>query len=926
MTIEGYHSDLSPDIGVEETGPQVVMQSPAEGQWLDLNAPITITFDRDMDSENTVDSFSLLDADLEPVSGKISWDNVRTLSFTPDERWIPSSEYQAVIAKDAKTTDGESLQDEIRIRFFTIDKLGVTDFFPANGAETVDTQSSITVVFNHPIVPLTVSSVKEKLPQPLTITPEVKGKGEWISSSVYIFELEKGLKSNTKYQVRVEAGLEDVSGNPMEESYSAEFTTQSPIIDYIHFWYGPWLDYNGKSDHIRLDDSLIVQFNSSTPMNHKSAEKATTITNKETDIKVPLKFEWNEAGNAMTVKPLELYDIQSFYRLSIDESAQAEDGGSLGITWTTDFATVGYPAVAGIYPNSDDEEQKYSPYLQVNFATAMDVESLKGHIQLTPPLDYSGEYSYVYWNSDSVEFYGLKPSTDYVVRILPGARDIYGNKIKEEYAFAFTNPAYSPYSQLMLPYNPLTFRYAGTQDIFYEHLNVESETINIYSLELDDVFSLVKDSDAMPEVEWDAPVRRWDFQFEDELNDLKTEQLLLEDEQGNPLEPGYYFIMRNQEGVDAVSLQKRFFFVATDNVVLKSSSNEGLAWVTDLESGEPQANVPVAFYDANYKKIGEGRTNLEGAALVKDLKSQPVFAVVGDGRHFGFTALYWGDGARPGSFGISSGYYGELKSLFAYMYTDRAIYRPGQVVYFKGILRRDDDLHYSLPGDEPVYVICQFGDEVVYEKYVSISDMGSFTDILTLSPNAAVGTYTIRALGEKGNDDSVINSVSFRVAEYEKPEFEVAVVPDKADLLLGDSATFSVDATYYSGGSVSNARASWYIELKDYAFQPTQGYEGYSFSDWERDMYYSDVDRPSGYVINGEDVEMDAKGHVEVSQKFLPADVRKSQQATFGVNVTDVTGNLASGGTSFIVHQSEYYTGIRSNSYVAVQGEPSRAT
>ncbi|HMZ06965.1 MAG TPA: alpha-2-macroglobulin family protein, partial [Anaerolineales bacterium] len=124
-----------------------------------------------------------------------------------------------------------------------------------------------------------------------------------------------------------------------------------------------------------------------------------------------------------------------------------------------------------------------------------------------------------------------------------------------------------------------------------------------------------------------------------------------------------------------------------------------------------------------------------------------------------------------------------------------------------------------------------------------------------------------------------------------------------------------------SGGSVSNATADWFVELSRYYFSPSGGYEGYSFSDWERDVYYSEDKPSSRNIISGANVQMDAKGHVEISQEFLPADITTSQQATFGVNVTDVTGNVVSGGTSIVVHQSDYYAGIRSESYVAVQGQ-----
>lgn len=916
-------SDSSPDLEIEITGPQVIGQSPAEGQWLDLNSPIKITFDRDMDPSSVEDSFSLLNADLEPVSGDISWDDARTLTFTADERWIPSSEYQATISSEAKAADGATLLDDVRIRFFTIDDLGVTDFFPVDGAETVDIQSAITVVFNHPIVPLTVSSANEKLPQPIKITPAVKGKGEWVSSSVYIFEPEESLKSSTRYEVRVEAGLQDVSGNPLGASYVSTFTTQSPIIDSAYSQNGIGLDYNGDTPNILLDEALTVRFNIGTPMDHESVEEATTIVNKETGGKVPLKFKWNEEGNVLTISPVGMYDIQSFYRLSIDKSAQAQDGGQLGSTWTINFATVPYPSVTGISPDPSDRDRKYSSSLTIRFASPMDEDSLKSRIQVTPPLKNGIRSSSYFSRGASVAvIYGLEPSTEYVVRILPGARDIYGNQIKQEYAFEFANPAYTPYSRLALPSTPLTFRYDGQQDIYYEHRNVTGEQIAIHPMTMDEVgyyFSVLRNRDIFTPKE--QPVREWIFEFDPDDNQFGLEQLLLEDEDGNPLKPGYYYIIRRKEK-DGAILQRGIFFISTDNVVLKSSSTEGLAWVTDLESGEPQANVPVTFYDSGFKEIGKGRTNLEGIVLIKNLDAWPYYMLAKDDDHFGFTAIEWGSGARPGDFGISYNYYGDSGGLFTYIYTDRAIYRPGQQVYFKGILRNDDDLHYSLPDDKPVYVTCQFRGETIYEKNISLGGMGSFADMVSLSPDAAVGTYTINVYERVGDGYSGIGSINFRVAEYEKPEFEVMVEPDEPNILIGETANFNVDVAYYSGGFVSNAEADWFIELEDYYFTPSKEYANYSFANWERDLYYSEKKSSTKNVISGEDVQMDAKGHVEIPWEFLPADVSVSQRATFGVNVTDISGNVVSGGTSLVVHQSEYYAGIRSASNVAVQGEP----
>ncbi|NJC98924.1 MAG: hypothetical protein FIB03_21760, partial [Anaerolineae bacterium] len=68
-------------------------------------------------------------------------------------------------------------------------------------------------------------------------------------------------------------------------------------------------------------------------------------------------------------------------------------------------------------------------------------------------------------------------------------------------------------------------------------------------------------------------------------------------------------------------------------------------------------------------------------------------------------------------------------------------------------------------------------------------------------------------------------------------------------------------------------------------------------------------------------VATDGAGHFEVTQTLALDDKKTSQQVSFHANVTDVSGNLVSGGTSVIVHQSEVYVGARSDSYVGRAGE-----
>src|SRR5581483_12140609 len=97
-----------------------------------------------------------------------------------------------------------------------------------------------------------------------------------------------------------------------------------------------------------------------------------------------------------------------------------------------------------------------------------------------------------------------------------------------------------------------------------------------------------------------------------------------------------------------------------------------------------------------------------------------------------------------------------------YFYTDRPVYRPGQRVYFKGIVRRRVGAEYRVPAGIHVHVRIQdAGDSTVFEDELTTNDFGSFHGELALLPDAAVGLYTAR-IRVGGQEETG----SFSVAEY----------------------------------------------------------------------------------------------------------------------------------------------------------------
>jgi len=233
-------------------GPRLAAQSPMEGEPLLLEPAIELTFDRDMNASAAESAFAFTDADGNPVAGTVSWPEARTLRFIPDDRLAPASTYIAAVSTSAKDREGNPLAEEIRLEFRTVDALAVGQVFPAEDTGDVDLETTITVIFNRPVVPVTIVEEMGDLPQPLEISPAVEGTGEWVNSSVYVFQPAERLDSGTRYTVRVEAGLKDASGTALEEPFEWQFTTRAPSIGYFSLKNG---EVNPKMDveNILLD-------------------------------------------------------------------------------------------------------------------------------------------------------------------------------------------------------------------------------------------------------------------------------------------------------------------------------------------------------------------------------------------------------------------------------------------------------------------------------------------------------------------------------------------------------------------------------------------------------------------------------------------------------------------------------------------------
>ena len=898
--------------------PRVLTTSPAGGQEILPNAPLEIVFDHDMEVGATSAAWQLIDAQGQAVAGDITWPSPDTIRFKPTSELESGATYTAVMTRLATSTENVQMGDDFKFTVNVLGDLEIKQVLPVDGTTEVEKMSMITVVFNHPIVPLQIAEETENLPQPLTISPAVQGKGEWINTSVYVFQPTEQLQSSTLYTVNVPAGLTDVNGATLAEGRQWSFVTTSSTVN--SFQLSDWIvnpEYNYKD--VPLDQEFTISFSQS--MNQSATEAAFSIISQLGE-PVLVDFAWNEDNTSLTITPTHNLALGTIYDFILAAAATDTGGSPLreGINWR--FRTYLYPGVRNTSPMNGTTQNYFTGYVSVDFNSPMDIDSLDGKIILDPAPAGELEWTYNEW-SWSMSARGLEPATTYTLQVLPGGKDIYGNAITQPYTAVFTTTNYSPQAYLEMPYSPVIFNVNGSQEFYIRYVNVPKVYLAIYRLSTTKFLSLVsgKESAYSYSPPGDDLVNYWAHENYGSMNETSLVGLQLKTNTGDALPQGFYFLTLGAWQNDTYIDYNRLVVVADSNISLKTSPTEALAWLTDLESGAPISGNSVTFYEGNFQTLATGVTDANGLAHVNLPVSEAIydarFALVDGGQHFAVASSEWGSGVSPYDFGIWGNYYTIPNQPTTYVYTDRPLYRPGHPVSFKGIVRLNDDLAYSLPHQNSVTVeIFNYDYELIYEKDLPLSGFGTFSGELLLDENASLGEYEIRVRFAGAEDE--IGRVNFSVAEYRKPEFQVGVVANHPDALPGEEFTFTAQADYFSGGVVADADVFWTLAASPYTFEPSGELSRYSFDDLERDIYYYD---PYGSAAHAEIISSDvtvtnANGEAIFTVPAELSEDGNGQRFTLEATITDLAGNVVSSRASANVHQSSIYVGVRPQGYL----------
>ncbi|HSQ39084.1 MAG TPA: MG2 domain-containing protein, partial [Anaerolineales bacterium] len=246
-----------------------------------------------------------------------------------------------------------------------------------------------------------------------------------------------------------------------------------------------------------------------------------------------------------------------------------------------------------------------------------------------------------------------------------------------------------------------------------------------------------------------------------------------------------------------------------------------------------------------------------------------------------------------------------------YLYTDRPIYRPGQTIYYRGIVREAFNGRYELPSVTSVPIILNDGQGTQLANInAQLSPYGTFNGQFELSQDAVPGYYTFQNTGLEF-------FLSFQVAEYRKPEINLEVEFPSDEIKQGDSAQADVNARYFFDAPAGAVNVNWSLYSRtDYFYLPnyqtglieTNWLDAFRLPEGYDSRYF-------GRFVTSGTTQTSSQGTLAISLTAIPRS-DSPQILTLEATAVDESGLPVSARSELTVHPEAFYIGLRPDQWV----------
>ncbi len=449
--------------------------------------------------------------------------------------------------------------------------------------------------------------------------------------------------------------------------------------------------------------------------------------------------------------------------------------------------------------------------------------------------------------------------------------------------------------------NPLlSFKYEEqTQPNLPIHLvaefkNVKEFSVNIYEVK-DNLLPLMQYArnpynDAYSKVK-KTLVRKEVFQ----LNDPQDYQVHKTSIEMKALPSGIYVAEYEVSGANPEQdSDHNFYFIVSNHKIIYHNINEINTLSNELklissENGQPITNENLTFYEfVENKALNKvvGKTNDKGVFKFPATNNKDYYRAIliqqPKTNDFQLMQMY-GNNNRE--------IYNPNKQTRtkAQIFTDRAIYRPGQTVYFKVINTKiDKEIESVVANFKQKITLKDANNQEVSVQDFTTNEFGSYHGSFTLPKGKLNGNFTISTDGNSNGYKYI------KVEEYKRPKFEVTFDPVKDEYKYGQTIELKGKAIMFSGVALSNTNVNYEIKKQNIRWR---------YFPW----YPNDNDNENsilGKVKTNEKGEFTIKLDLKKDEKIEGIQIDNYQ---INASATDINGETQTANTNLKVASVSHY-------------------
>ncbi len=280
----------------------------------------------------------------------------------------------------------------------------------------------------------------------------------------------------------------------------------------------------------------------------------------------------------------------------------------------------------------------------------------------------------------------------------------------------------------------------------------------------------------------------------------------------NALPQGFYLVVVSN-AADAFSWEDKSeeiisystIQVSSLNLLMQNSpSGRSQAYVTNRKTGKPLGNAQLDIYIRDYRS-GNNEPKLAASVHTGATGIADIEGIDNNNSYLDRIEVRHSDGILISRPSVYNAYQSNRSERHVVLFTDRAIYRPGQTVYFKGLV-------YNAKGDEDKKLLVKTSVKV---ELKDVNWQTIQTQRITTNEYGTVqGSFSIPQGMLNGVMQLVVEGAEYcpiRVEEYKRPTFEVVFDTLKTNISFGDKVLVIGNAKALAGYAVDGAKVQYRV-------------------------------------------------------------------------------------------------------------------